>query len=186
MNGDIDSAEQGRNDGLGGLKLRRCTRYIKLGGQSRFRPGASQVKSVLLSFDIFVCNLKPALETPQLGIGTPDIAQEDHLNIAPVFLSGHDVCCGRLHAPAGSSKDIPFPRGGNAALKVIEFDWSDNGRTLRSDWRNDPLAIASPRGRPVDGREITRPSEAACCTGFLYAFESQLEVQVSTYGPLDE
>ena len=64
MNGDIDPAEQGRNDGLCGLKLRRRTRYIKLGGQSRFRPGASQIKSLLLRFDILVCNLEPALETP--------------------------------------------------------------------------------------------------------------------------
>src|SRR5258708_8286524 len=64
MNGDIDSAEQGRNDGLCGLKLRRRTRYIKFGGQSRFRPGASQIKGVLLRFDILVCHLESALETP--------------------------------------------------------------------------------------------------------------------------
>src|SRR6267142_2739514 len=64
MNGDIDSAEQGWDNGLCGLKLRRRTRYIKLVGQSRFRPGASQIKSLLLRFDILVCNLEPALETP--------------------------------------------------------------------------------------------------------------------------
>src|SRR5882724_3158734 len=64
MNRDIDSAEQGRDNGLCGLKLRRRTRYIKLVGQSRFRSGASQIKSLLLRFDILVCNLEPALETP--------------------------------------------------------------------------------------------------------------------------
>src|SRR5258708_22434089 len=64
MNGDIDSTEQGWDNGLCGLKLRRRTRYIKLVGQSRFRPGASQIKSLLLRFDILVCNLEPALKTP--------------------------------------------------------------------------------------------------------------------------
>jgi len=57
---------------------------------------------------------------------------------------------------------------------------------LRSDWRDDPLAIASAGGGTVDRRKITRPSDAACCAGFLYAFESQLEIQVAIGGTLDE
>src|SRR5262249_57784995 len=186
MDGEIDSTEQGRNNGLGGLQLRRCTRYIELGGQSCFRPGASQVKSVLLRFDIFVCNLEPALETPQLRIDTRYVAQEDHENIAAILVSGRHVRGGRLHAPANPSKDIQFPRSGKAALEIIVFDWNDNGRILRSDWRDDSLPIASPGGGTVDRREITRPSEAACCAGFLYAFKSQLEIQVAIGGTLDE
>jgi hypothetical protein len=140
----------------------------------------------LLRLDIFVCNLEPALETPQLRIYAPYVAQEDHENIAAILVSGHHVRCGRLHAPTNPSKDIQFPRSGKAALKVIEFDWNDIGRILRSDWRDDPLAIASARGRSVDRWKISRPSDATCRTRFLYAFESQFEVQVSTRGTLDE
>jgi hypothetical protein len=176
MNGDIDSTNQGRNNGLGGLKLRCCTRYIELGGQSCFRPGASQIKSVLLRLDIFVCNLEPALETPQLRIDAPYVAQEDHENIAAVLFCGPGVFRGRLHARANPSKDIQFPRSGKAALKIVVFDWSDNGRILRSNWRDDPLAIASAGGGTVDRRKITRPSNATRCPCFLHTFKSQLEV----------
>jgi hypothetical protein len=130
----------------------------------------------LLRVDIFVCNLKPALETSQLRIDAPYVAQEDHENVAVVLFCGRRVCCGRLHAPAGSSKDIQFPRSGKASLKIVEFDRNDNGRILRSDWPDDPLAIASAGGRAVDRRKITRPSNATRCPCFLHAFKSQLEV----------
>src|SRR5258708_9472000 len=109
MNGDIDSAKQARNYRSGRFKLRRCTRYIELGGQSCFRPGAGQIKSVLLRLDIFVSNLEPALETAQLRIDAPYVAQEDHENIAAVLFCSRRVCCGRLHAPAGSSPKHHIP-----------------------------------------------------------------------------
>src|SRR5258708_13078555 len=60
MNGDIDSAKQARNYRSGRFKLRCCTRYIELAGQSCFPPGARQIKTVFLRLDILVCNLKPA------------------------------------------------------------------------------------------------------------------------------
>src|SRR5215472_5242694 len=104
------------------------------------------------------------------------LAQEDHENIAAVLFCSRCVCCGRLHAPAGSSKDIQFPRSGKASLKIVELDRNDNGRILRSDWRDDPLAITSAGGRAVDRRKITRPSNATRRPCFLHAFKSQLEV----------
>src|SRR5258708_16843948 len=87
MNGDIDSAKQARNYRSGRFKLRCFARYIELGGQSCFRPGAGQIKSVLLRLDILVCNLEPAPDTAQLRIDAPYVAQEDHENIAAVLLS---------------------------------------------------------------------------------------------------
>src|SRR5229473_6279072 len=186
MNGDIDSAKQARNYRSGRFKLRCCTRYIELGGQSCFRPGAGQIKSVLLRLDIFVCNLEPALETAQLRIDAADIAQQNDEHVAAIlFRSGH-VGSGSLHAPTNSSEDIQFPWGGKAALKIVVFDWDDDGRFLRPGWHDDSLAIAGARGRPVDGRKITRTSDASRCSSFLYTFESQLEVQVLFGGPLDE
>src|SRR5258708_21862604 len=121
MNGDIDSAKQARNYRSGRFKLRCCTRYIELGGQSCFRPGAGQIKRVLLRVDIFVCNLKPALETSQLRIDAPYVAQEDHENVAVFLFCVRRVCCARLHAPAGSSKAIPFPTIRKSSLEIVQF-----------------------------------------------------------------
>src|SRR5260221_5839964 len=118
MNGDIDSAKQARNNRSGGFKLRCCTRYIELGGQSCFRPGAGQIKTVLLRLDILVCNLESALETSQLRIDAPDIAQEDHKNIAAVLFCRRRARCGPLHPPAGFPKKIPFPTNRKARLKL--------------------------------------------------------------------
>jgi hypothetical protein len=120
-----------------------------------------------------------------LRILAADITQKNDEHVAAILFCGRHVGSGRLHATTNSSKDIQFPRGRKATLKIVVFDWSDNGRIL-SDWRDEQLAIASPRGRSVDGRKITRTSEASCCSGFLYTFDSQLEVQVLFGGPLDE
>src|SRR5260370_11358526 len=114
------------------------------------------------------------------------IAQQNDEPVAAVLLSSRHVCRRCLHAPACSSKDIQFPRSRKAALKIVVFDWDDDGRFLRPGWHDDSLAIAGGRGRSVDGRKITRTSDASCCSSFLYTFESQHEVQVLFGGPLDQ
>src|SRR5258706_9946330 len=139
-------------------------------------PRTARRMSVAFMRNCEVSNPGSRLQTSQLRIDAPDIAQEDHKNIAAVLFCSRRVCCGRLHAPAGSSKDIQFPRNGKASLKIVEFDRNDNGRILRSGWPDDPLAIASAGGRAVDRRKITRPSNATRCPRFLHAFKSQLEV----------
>src|SRR5258708_12674160 len=113
-----------------------------------------------------------------------DIAQQNDEHVAAVLLSSRHVCRRCLHAPACSSKDIQFPRSRKAALKIVVFDWDDDGRFLRPGWHDDSLAIAGGRGRSVDGRKITRTSDASCCSSFLYTFESQLEFQVFFSVPL--
>src|SRR5260370_25052110 len=89
MNGDIDSAKQARNYRSGRFKLRCSTRYIDLGAQSCFRPPAGQINSVLLRLDILVCNLEPALETAQLRIDAPYVAEEAPQNTTPHLLCIH-------------------------------------------------------------------------------------------------
>src|SRR5260370_19645019 len=120
---------------------------MELGGQSCFRPGAGEIKSVLLRLDILVCNLEPALETAQLRIDAPYVAQEDHENIAAVLFCSRRVCCGRLHPPARSSQNIQFPRNGKASPKIVECDRHHNGRIFRSDRPAGPPPSSSAASR---------------------------------------
>jgi len=65
----------------------------------------------LLSFDVFVGDLQPALEATQLRIGATHVSQENDLHIAAIFLgSWHIRSCG-FDPTANPSENIKLPNG---------------------------------------------------------------------------
>src|SRR5712691_9656991 len=108
MNRNIDCAEKRRNHSLCGFELRCRARYIELSCQSRLRSGRSEIKSVLLRLDVFVCDLQPTLGATQLRVDAANISQQDHQHVAAIFLGSGHICAGCLDTATSSPENIEF------------------------------------------------------------------------------
>jgi len=97
MNGDIDSAEQVGTTAFVDSSCRRRTRYIKLVGQSAFRPGARQIKGLLLRL-IFLFAISSGRWKPRSCAYTRPTSPANDEHVAAILFRSSHVGSGSLHA----------------------------------------------------------------------------------------